>query len=77
MRNNLLYSNRRMTVAVILADAGCLGLIRAAYSSGTMTDGTNKIGDWFELNHAQPTSMLARPAGMDAHDGDKSWGFRA
>ena len=39
-RNNRLYSNKRGSLADNFLASGCMGLISAADSSGTMTDGT-------------------------------------
>jgi hypothetical protein len=45
-------------------------LMSETHSSGTMTEGTIKIGDVSEDSQFEPTFTLARPAGMAAH----AWG---
>lgn len=46
----MLYSNGRATFAVIVVAFGCNGLMRAANSSGTITDGTSKMGERREVS---------------------------
>ena len=68
-RNRRLYSNRRTTFAVILEASECLGLMSETHSSGTITEGTIKIGDVSDDSQFEPAFALARPAGIAAHAG--------
>src|ERR1035437_4425059 len=63
-RNNRLYSNGRTMDAVMRLANGCSGFTNAARSSGTITDGTSKMGDLMDASHSVPSFTLARPAGM-------------
>src|SRR5207249_3373776 len=57
------------TFAVIVKESGCLGLMSAASSSGTITEGTIRIADLTDVNQSEPIFTLARPAGIAAHVG--------
>ncbi len=63
--------------AVMLLQFGCRGFTKAARSSGTMTEGTNSIGDRNDASQAEPIFTLAWPAGIVDHAGGSEATSRA
>jgi hypothetical protein len=61
-------------VAVILAASACAGLISAARSSGTITEGTSTIALAEDLIQSDPIPALVAPAGMALQVGGSAAG---
>ena len=71
-RKSLLYSNGRCAFALMFAAMGWRGFSSATISSGTMTEGTNKIGDRLDVIQEEPILELASPAGIALQAAGKS-----
>jgi len=67
--NNRWYSNGRTALALIVEAPGCRGLISETHSSGTIAEGTIRMGDRRDASQSEPMFTLARPAGIAAQVG--------